>query len=76
MTNSLVVRRPEAARSEKAARAAQHVRMWDYQKYSIEKQAVVIAAYAQVRGLAIVRTFVDGGESGLKLRNRGLVAAK
>lgn len=76
MGNSLILRRTTAAgRSERAARAAQYVRMsTDYQKYSIENQAVVIAAYAQARGLAIVRTYADRGESGLRLRNRaGLV---
>jgi len=76
MGNSLVVRKnTEAARSERAARAAQYVRMsTDYQKYSIENQAVVIAAYAQARGLTIVRTYTDRGETGLKLRNRdGLI---
>lgn len=72
MGNSLVVRRStEAARSEKASRAAQYVRMsTDYQRYSIENQAVAIAAYAQSRGLSIVRTYRDDGESGLTLKNR------
>jgi len=72
MGNSLVLRRrTEPARSEKAARAAQYVRMsTDYQKYSIENQAVAIAAYAQLHGLSIVRTYRDDGESGLTLRNR------
>lgn len=72
MANSLVVRRTtEAARSEKAASAAQYVRMsTDYQRYSIENQAVAIAAYAQSRGISIVRTYRDDGESGLTLKNR------
>lgn len=76
MANSLVVRRTtEAARLERAARAAQYVRMsTEYQRYSIENQAAVIAAYAQAHNLKIVRTYADKGESGLKLRNRvGLI---
>jgi DNA invertase Pin-like site-specific DNA recombinase len=42
----------------------------DYQRYSIENQAAVIAAYAQLHDLSIVRTYRDEGESGLKLKNR------
>lgn len=46
----------------------------DYRRYSIENQAAVIAAYAQVHNLSIVRTYRDEGESGLKLKNRaGLI---
>jgi len=46
----------------------------DYQRYSIENQAAVIAAYAQAHDLSIVRTYRDEGESGLKLKNRpGLI---
>jgi len=42
-------------------RAAQYVRMsTDYQRYSIENQAAVIAAYAQLHKLSIVRTYRDG----------------
>jgi DNA invertase Pin-like site-specific DNA recombinase len=70
MANSLIVRgSTEPARS--TGRAAQYVRMsTDYQRYSIENQAVVIAAYAQTHNLTIVRTYRDEGESGLKLKNR------
>jgi DNA invertase Pin-like site-specific DNA recombinase len=42
----------------------------DYQRYSIENQAAVIAAYAQAHGLTIIRTYRDEGQSGLKLKNR------
>jgi DNA invertase Pin-like site-specific DNA recombinase len=42
----------------------------DFQKYSIENQAAVIAAYAHAHDLTIVRTYADKGESGLKLKNR------
>jgi DNA invertase Pin-like site-specific DNA recombinase len=75
MVNALVVRRTQLPRSQKTLRAAQYVRMsTDYQRYSIENQAVVIAAYAQAHNLTIVRTYTDKGESGLKLRNRnGLI---
>jgi DNA invertase Pin-like site-specific DNA recombinase len=52
-------------------RAAQYVRMsTDYQQYSIENQAVVIATYAELHKLTIVRTYRDEGESGLKIENR------
>src|SRR5467141_1536024 len=42
----------------------------DYQQYSIENQAVVIATYAELHKLTIVRTYRDEGESGLKIENR------
>jgi len=76
MVNALVVRaNTQPAKSQKTLRAAQYVRMsTDYQRYSIENQAAVIAAYAQAHNLTIVRTYADKGESGLKLRNRdGLI---
>jgi DNA invertase Pin-like site-specific DNA recombinase len=73
MANALVVRSDtQLAVSQRSQRAAEYVRMsTDYQRYSIENQAVIIAAYAQAHGLTIVRTYSDKGESGLKLRNRG-----
>ena len=71
MANSLVVRRLRLPQSQSSTRAAQYVRMsTDHQQYSIENQAVVIGAYAEARGLTIVRTYRDDGESGLRLRNR------
>jgi DNA invertase Pin-like site-specific DNA recombinase len=75
MPNALVVRSSKLPQSRNTVRAAQYVRMsTDYQRYSIENQAAVIAAYAQVHGLTIVRTYRDEGESGLKLKNRvGLI---
>jgi DNA invertase Pin-like site-specific DNA recombinase len=42
----------------------------DYQQYSIENQAVAIAACAQLHNLSIIRTYRDDGESGLKIENR------
>jgi DNA invertase Pin-like site-specific DNA recombinase len=76
MVNALVIRpNTHLAKAEKALRAAQYVRMsTDRQRYSIENQAAVIAAFAQMHNLSIVRTYRDEGESGLKLKNRtGLV---
>ncbi|WP_426443214.1 recombinase family protein [Bradyrhizobium genosp. P] len=56
-------------------RAARYVRMsTDYQQHSIENQAVVIATYAELHKLAIIRTYRDEGESGLKIENRGGLA--
>src|SRR3984893_8415002 len=75
MGNALVVQRARLPQSQTAFRAAQYVRMsTDYQRYSIENQAAVIAAYAQLHQLSIVRTYRDEGESGLKIKNRaGLI---
>lgn len=71
MGNALVVRRSHLPTSQNGIRAAQYVRMsTDKQQYSVENQAVVIGAYAQTHNFAIVRTYRDDGESGLKLRNR------
>jgi DNA invertase Pin-like site-specific DNA recombinase len=71
MANALVVRKDQLPRSEKALRAAQYVRMsTDRQRYSIQNQAAVIAAYAHARNLTIVRTYSDEGESGLRIKNR------
>ena len=72
MANSLVVRRgTELAKRIKALRAAQYVRMsTDFQRYSIENQAAAIAAYAQQKRFTIVRTYVDEGRSGLRIKGR------
>lgn len=52
-------------------RAAQYVRMsTDHQRYSTENQADAIAAYADRRGLEIVRTYADEGRSGLNIAGR------
>lgn len=79
MANALVPRSIRLPTTNQTARAAQYVRMsTDHQRYSIENQAAAIAAYAQVRGLEIVRTYRDEGESGLGIKNRpgltGLIA--
>ena len=76
MANSLVVRKGTSlAKRNTALRAAQYVRMsTDYQRYSIQNQATTIAAYAQQKNLAIVRTYVDEGRSGLRIKGRpGLI---
>ncbi len=71
MANALVVHKDRLPQSQRMLRAAQYVRMsTDYQQYSIENQAVVIGAYAQLHKLSIVRTYRDEGESGLKIKNR------
>ncbi|MEH2589819.1 recombinase family protein [Bradyrhizobium sp. AZCC 1721] len=72
MVNALVIRRnTQLAKAQKALRAAQYVRMsTDFQRYSIENQAAAIAAYAQQRKLNIVRTYVDEGRSGLRIKGR------
>ena len=52
-------------------RAVQYLRMsTDHQRYSIERQSVAIAEYAQARGFEIVRTYADPGKSGLSLKGR------
>ncbi|MBH5370502.1 recombinase family protein [Bradyrhizobium glycinis] len=75
MANALMLRQVKLPERRNSNRAAQYVRMsTDYQRYSIENQAAAIAAYAQAHSLAIVRTYKDEGESGLRIKNRaGLI---
>lgn len=75
MANALVVQKTQLPRSQVTLCAAQYVRMsTDYQRYSIENQAAVIATYARLHRLSIVKTYRDAGESGLRLKNRaGLI---
>jgi DNA invertase Pin-like site-specific DNA recombinase len=71
MANALIVQKNSLPQSQKGHRAAQYVRMsTDLQRYSIENQAAVIAAYAELHGMSIVRTYRDEGISGLKIKNR------
>lgn len=50
---------------------AQYVRMsTEHQKYSTDNQAQVIAAYAELHKMRVVRTYMDAGKSGLNLRGR------
>jgi DNA invertase Pin-like site-specific DNA recombinase len=52
-------------------RAVEYVRMsTQHQQYSTENQADAIREYARRRGLEIVRTYADEGESGLRLDGR------
>jgi DNA invertase Pin-like site-specific DNA recombinase len=71
MANALVVRGTRLPSQRGVLRAAQYVRMsTDKQRYSIQNQAAVIAAYAHAHGLQLVREYVDAGESGLRIKNR------
>jgi DNA invertase Pin-like site-specific DNA recombinase len=52
-------------------RAAEYVRMsTEHQKYSTENQSDAIRAYANDRGLEMVRTYADAGKSGLRIEGR------
>ena len=52
-------------------RAAIYVRMsTEHQQYSIENQTAAMEAYAEKHGMDIVKTYADGGRSGLSLRGR------
>ena len=72
MVNSLIVRKTTSiAKRDRALRAAQYVRMsTELQRYSIQNQAAAIAVFAQQKGLTIVRTYVDEGKSGLRIKGR------
>ncbi|SDS77352.1 recombinase family protein [Bradyrhizobium canariense] len=71
MPNALVVHKAKLPLHQKALRAAQYVRVsTDRQRYSIQNQAAVIAAYAHAHNMTIVRTYSDEGESGLRIKNR------
>jgi DNA invertase Pin-like site-specific DNA recombinase len=51
--------------------AVQYVRMsTEHQKYSTENQGDVIAEYAELHGMKIVRTYADDGKSGLSIDGR------
>lgn len=52
-------------------RAVQYLRMsTEHQRYSLENQAAVIAAYALSRGYHLGITYLDAGKSGLTLSGR------
>ncbi|WP_166454816.1 recombinase family protein [Duganella aquatilis] len=52
-------------------KAAAYVRMSRAtQDHSVQHQLDAIMRYAEVKGLSIIRTFVDAGHSGLKVENR------
>lgn len=70
-SNALVVHKAHLPRALLGVRAAQYVRMsTEMQHYSIQNQAVVIAAYAHAHNLTLIRTYKDEGESGLLIKNR------
>jgi len=51
--------------------AAQYLRMsTEHQQYSLENQSDAIRRYAADHGFAVVKTYVDAGKSGLRLKNR------
>ena len=71
MANALVIRKSHLPSRRDTFLAAQYVRMsTDKQRYSIQNQAAVIAAYAHAHNLQIVKTYRDEGESGLRIKNR------
>jgi DNA invertase Pin-like site-specific DNA recombinase len=46
----------------------------EFQRYSTQNQAAAIAAYAQQKNFTIVRTYMDEGRSGLRIKGRaGLI---
>ncbi len=52
-------------------RAVEYVRMsTEHQKYSTQNQSDAIVAYAETRGMQIIRTYSDAGKSGLNIRGR------
>jgi DNA invertase Pin-like site-specific DNA recombinase len=58
-------------RDDKPMRAAQYLRMsTEHQKYSLENQSAANHAYAAIGGMEIVRTYSDGGKSGLTFDGR------
>ena len=61
----------DAKAVEASVPVAEYVRMsTDNQKYSIQNQSQVIRAYAQARGMSVIRTYSDAGKSGLSLNGR------
>jgi len=52
-------------------RAAQYVRMsTEHQQYSTENQRDAIRKWAEKRGIVVIRTYEDGGKSGLRIQGR------
>jgi DNA invertase Pin-like site-specific DNA recombinase len=71
MGNAPVISSSGQPGPERMHRAAQYVRMsTDMQRYSTENQKDAIAAYAERRGLTIVRTYADEGCSGVDINGR------
>ncbi len=58
-------------RVEALTRAAEYLRMsTDQQQYSTQNQSAVIAAYAAVHGMTIVKSYRDEGRSGVRINGR------
>ena len=59
----------------RAKRAALYVRMsTEHQQYSTSNQRDVILAYANLRGLEVVKDYSDDGKSGLNIEGRDSLA--
>src|SRR5437879_5383371 len=68
---TLRARREAGDNSAALVRAAEYVRMsTDHQQYSTENQHAAIQRFADARGIAIVRSFVDSGKSGVGIQGR------
>src|SRR3984885_12736886 len=64
-------RRYSADSSGGVVQAAEYVRMsTDHQQYSTENQRAEIRRFADTHGIAIVRSFVDAGKSGVGIQGR------
>lgn len=62
--------------SPSIAKAAQYLRVsTDMQRYSMANQSEVIGLYAASRGLTIVKSYEDGGRSGISLDGRPALKA-
>lgn len=56
--------------------AAMYIRMsTEHQKYSPENQAAAIREYAECNNYEIIKTYTDGGKSGLNIAGRAALAA-
>src|ERR1035437_5780481 len=62
----------QGAGNQPLRKAAMYVRMsTDLQQYSIENQAAAMEKYAAAHNIEIVKTYTDGGKSGLSTKGRG-----
>jgi DNA invertase Pin-like site-specific DNA recombinase len=62
---------PRARHASQIVRAAQYARKsTDAQKYSIDNQKDIMAAYAACNRMEIVRSYIDYGKSGLTIEGR------
>jgi DNA invertase Pin-like site-specific DNA recombinase len=67
----LTVKSEYLSSDHRVIRAAQYLRMsTEHQQYSLDNQSVAIVRYAEANRMTIVRTFEDGGRSGLVLSGR------